>query len=60
MSRFAHPAYMLSEGLEYIYSFDDDFDAIEGITRLDTAVNPFAWRRTENETGGGEVSNDST
>jgi predicted nucleic acid-binding protein len=34
-------AFMRSEGLEYIYSFDDDFDTVEGVTRLDTATNPF-------------------
>lgn len=27
---------------EYLYSFDDDFDGLEGITRLDTPTNPFA------------------
>jgi len=26
---------------EYLYSFDDDFDGIPGITRLSTADNPF-------------------
>jgi len=35
-------AYMGREDIEYIYSFDDDFDAVDGVTRLDTAVNPFA------------------
>lgn len=35
-------AFMQSEDIEYIYSFDDDFDAVDGITRLNTAVNPFA------------------
>jgi hypothetical protein len=34
-------AYMQRTGLEYLYSFDDDFDVIEGITRLDTPDNPF-------------------
>lgn len=34
-------AYMQREGIEYLYSFDDDFDAIEGVTRLDSASNPF-------------------
>ena len=34
-------AYMEREGIEYVYSFDDDFDAIEGITRLDTPDDPF-------------------
>jgi predicted nucleic acid-binding protein len=33
-------AYMLSEGLEFIYSFDDDFDTFDSITRLNTADNP--------------------
>lgn len=35
-------AYMQGEGVEYIYSFDDDFDAVDGITRLETANDPFA------------------
>jgi len=34
-------AYMQREGVEYLYSFDDDFDAVTGITRLATADNPF-------------------
>lgn len=34
-------AYMEREGIEYLYSIDEDFDAIADITRLDTAVNPF-------------------
>lgn len=34
-------AYMHREGIDYLYSFDDDFDAVEGITRLETPVNPF-------------------
>jgi len=34
-------AYMERTGTEYLYSFDDDFDAVEGITRLATAVDPF-------------------
>lgn len=34
-------AYMQSEGIEYIYSFDDDFDGFQGVIRLDTAVNPY-------------------
>jgi predicted nucleic acid-binding protein len=28
-------------GIEHLYSFDDDFDVIENITRLDTPHNPF-------------------
>ena len=35
-------AYMDREGIEYIYSFDNDFDSVDGITRLDTAENPFS------------------
>jgi predicted nucleic acid-binding protein len=34
-------AYMEREGIEYLYSFDDDFDALDGVTRLDTPDNPF-------------------
>jgi predicted nucleic acid-binding protein len=34
-------AYMEREDIEYLYSFDDDFDVIESITRLETADNPF-------------------
>jgi hypothetical protein len=34
-------AYMEREGIEHLYSFDDDFDAIDGITRLESADNPF-------------------
>ncbi|MDF9745407.1 type II toxin-antitoxin system VapC family toxin [Natrinema salsiterrestre] len=33
-------AFMQREGIEYLYSFDDGFDTIEGITRLNTAVDP--------------------
>jgi len=33
-------AYMKREGIEYVYSFDDGFDVIEGITRLDTPDSP--------------------
>ncbi|MDL0118534.1 PIN domain-containing protein [Halobacterium salinarum] len=33
-------AYMEREDIEYLYSFDDDFDAIEDITRLETPDNP--------------------
>lgn len=35
-------AYMRRIGLEYIYSFDDDFDRFEDITRLNAAETPFA------------------
>jgi predicted nucleic acid-binding protein len=34
-------AYMERENIEYLYSFDDDFDALENVTRLATADNPF-------------------
>ncbi|MFB6130336.1 MAG: type II toxin-antitoxin system VapC family toxin [Salinigranum sp.] len=34
-------AYMRRVGLEYVYSFDSEFDSIEWVTRLDVAVNPF-------------------
>ena len=34
-------AYMQAEGLDYLYAFDDDFDAAPGITRLDTADDPY-------------------
>jgi predicted nucleic acid-binding protein len=34
-------AYMQREGIEYLYSFDDDFDAANDITRLETPNNPF-------------------
>ncbi|RLM32595.1 type II toxin-antitoxin system VapC family toxin (plasmid) [Haloarcula sp. KBTZ06] len=34
-------AYMQREGVDYLYSFDDDFDVIADITRLETADNPF-------------------
>jgi len=34
-------AYMQRTGIEHLYSFDDDFDGIEGITRLETPDNPF-------------------
>jgi predicted nucleic acid-binding protein len=32
---------MQREGIEYLYSFDDGFDGVEGVTRLETADNPF-------------------
>jgi predicted nucleic acid-binding protein len=35
-------AYMHAENIEYIYSFDDDFDTIEEISRLNTPVDPFS------------------
>ena len=32
---------MQREDIEYIYSFDDDFDVFDDVTRLTTAANPF-------------------
>lgn len=32
---------MRRNGVKYIYSFDDDFDALDSIARLQTNVNPF-------------------
>lgn len=34
-------AYMERADVEYLYSFDDDFDALDWVTRLETADNPF-------------------
>lgn len=34
-------AYMEREDVEYLYSFDRDFDGIDAVSRLDTPVNPF-------------------
>jgi len=34
-------AYMDREGVDYLYSFDDDFDAVDDIVRLTTPDNPF-------------------
>jgi predicted nucleic acid-binding protein len=34
-------AYMRSSNIEYIYSFDDDYDGVDGIERLNAAVNPY-------------------
>jgi hypothetical protein len=34
-------AYMHTEGLGYLYAFDDDFDAVEDVYRLETATNPY-------------------
>ena len=33
-------AHMQAEGLGYLYAFDDDFDAVADVYRLDTATNP--------------------
>jgi predicted nucleic acid-binding protein len=35
-------AYLHREGIEYLYSFDDDFDVLDDPTRLNTATEPFA------------------
>lgn len=35
-------AYMDRTGLEYLYSFDDDFDTLDHITRLSGPEDPFA------------------
>jgi predicted nucleic acid-binding protein len=34
--------YMETAGLEYLYAFDDDFDAAEPVTRLDMPTNPYS------------------
>jgi predicted nucleic acid-binding protein len=34
-------AFMRSEGLSYIYSFDNDFNRVEEITRINAPTNPF-------------------
>ncbi|MFH5801922.1 type II toxin-antitoxin system VapC family toxin [Haladaptatus sp. CMAA 1911] len=34
-------AYMQTEGLGYLYAFDDDFDAAQDVYRLDTATDPY-------------------
>ncbi|MDL0131411.1 PIN domain-containing protein [Halobacterium salinarum] len=34
-------AYMQTEGLGYLYAFDDDFDAVDDVSRLDTATDPY-------------------
>ncbi|WP_257298070.1 PIN domain-containing protein [Haloarchaeobius sp. FL176] len=33
--------YMRTEGLGYLYAFDDDFDAVDEMYRLDTATDPY-------------------
>lgn len=35
-------AYTERTDIEYLYSFDDDFDALDHITRLDTPDDPFS------------------
>ncbi|WP_276299279.1 type II toxin-antitoxin system VapC family toxin [Halorussus lipolyticus] len=39
-------AHMRRTGVEYVYSFDDDFDRFDGITRLTAAANPFDTTRS--------------
>jgi len=34
-------AFMRANGRQYLYAFDDGFDAAEDISRLDTANNPY-------------------
>ncbi|WP_135305142.1 PIN domain-containing protein [Haloarcula amylovorans] len=34
-------AYMQTEGLGYLYAFDDDFDVADDVYRLDTAMDPY-------------------
>lgn len=34
-------AYMAREDIEYLYSFDGDFDVLETVTRVDTPTNLF-------------------
>lgn len=35
-------AYAREANTPYLYSFDDGFDSVEGITRLKTATNPYS------------------
>jgi hypothetical protein len=34
-------AYSQTNELRYLYAFDDDFDAVDGVVCLDTASNPY-------------------
>ncbi|WP_459190762.1 PIN domain-containing protein [Halosimplex sp. J119] len=34
-------AYMQTADIEYLYAFDDDFDAVDGVSRLEIAANPY-------------------
>lgn len=34
-------AYVERNGIDYLYSFDDDFDAVSDLARLDVPENPF-------------------
>jgi predicted nucleic acid-binding protein len=33
--------FLRTEELDYLYAFDDDFDAAEAVARLETPVNPY-------------------
>lgn len=35
-------AYIGRENIEYMYLFDDDFDALKNVTRLETTDNSFS------------------
>lgn len=39
-------AYMQTEGLGYLYAFDEDFDLVEDVYRLGTATNPYSPEST--------------
>lgn len=34
-------AYIESNGIDYLYAFDDDFDRVDDVVRLETATNPY-------------------
>lgn len=34
-------AYLQTEDPEYLYAFDDDFEAVDDLVRLDSPVNPY-------------------
>mgnify|MGYP002277201799 CR=1 FL=1 len=34
-------AFTQRQGIEYVYSFDDDFDSVDGVRRLNSSVDPF-------------------
>lgn len=34
-------SYMQRTGISYVYTFDSEFSAVQGVTVLDTAVDPF-------------------
>lgn len=34
-------AYLRTEDIEYLYAFDDDFEAVDDLVRLDSPVNPY-------------------